>query len=87
MSYRDWHVGMKVVCVDARGCGPRLVVGGIYTVRAMDAEWVYFEEPSTFGIYGPNMAGYRYRRFRPVQERKSDISIFTAMLDKPKVPA
>lgn len=53
MSYLDWHVGLKVVCVDN-------------------------EEPE---------GGWFPWRFRPVQQRKTDISIFTAMLTKTKVPA
>ncbi|CAH2399154.1 hypothetical protein [Mesorhizobium ventifaucium] len=86
MSYRDWHAGMKVVCVDNRGCQILLQVGAIYTVRALDAEWVYLAELSTISEC-PDSSGYLPRRFRPAQPRKADISIFTAMLIDQKVPA
>ncbi len=84
MSYASWHVGMKVVCVIANTA--TLQKGAVYTIRALDSEFVYLEEPSTFGVGGPDLAGYLYVRFRPVQKRPTDISVFTAMLHGEHAP-
>lgn len=87
-----FHVGQKVVCVDASGAADGFIVkGAIYTVR-----WLG-ERPRDFG---PGVmldeasggfheeAGVEYcfciTRFRPIVERKTDISIFTAMLNPSK---
>lgn len=83
-----FRVGQKVVCVDD---GPSilgrltgLVTGAVYTVTAVglthpiDAqrlpciEIAERDSPNAFWAH----------RFRPIVERKTDISIFTAMLDK-----
>lgn len=96
MSYLDWHVGMKVVCVDSDS-GPGVwdeceqpVIGEVYTIRSIitdDEGWVivHLDEiqrtERSVGRWGP-LAGYAAYRFRPVQTRKTDISIFTAMLDR-----
>ncbi|MCO5072076.1 MAG: hypothetical protein M9944_12800 [Rhizobiaceae bacterium] len=98
MSYLDWHAGMKVVCVDNapfQGCrwpseDEIPVVGNHYTISSVmvDDEGlviVHLEElkRSKWSVrrFGP-LAGYAAWRFRPVQTRKTDISIFTAMLDR-----
>jgi hypothetical protein len=86
MSYLNWHVGMKVVCVNADGVsGTMLVVGSVYTVRALDENFVSLEEPSTWGDYGKNESGWYYYRFRPVQPRKTSIEVFTRILRNPHV--
>lgn len=82
MSFR---VGQKVVCVDDApslgrewfGYEPK--EGAVYTIAGF-----------SHGRYGDYQVlvlvelnhpwGYRASRFRPVAERKTDISIFTAML-------
>lgn len=88
MSHLDWYVGMKVVCVDAEHGGrPLLRKGRIYTIRHLEPEFVGLQEPSTWSDEAGAEAGWFYSRFRPVQRRKTDISVFTAMLSKPKVPA
>jgi hypothetical protein len=85
MSYRDWYVGMKVVCVDNSEQEENLAVGRVYTIAAITVGFlgkVYValaEFPETC-LWWP-------KRFRPVEPRKTDISIFTAMLTTPKVPA
>lgn len=98
MSYLDWHVGMKVVCVDASAANydplgytsppipdlNGLKEGRIYTIREVvdfyGVVGIHLQEivrPLTRrGIEVP----YAAARFRPVQTRKTDISIFTAML-------
>ena len=103
MSYLDWHVGMKVVCVI--GGGHRwhedmesLAEGGVYTIRGMNINPatgnlnVLVDEirnPARQCAEGFGEPYYGARRFRPVQTRKTDISIFEAMLTgaRPKVPA
>lgn len=87
MSYRDWHVGMKVVCVDARGASRLLRANEIYTIRFLEPEFVGLEEPSTWSDEAGAEAGWFKWRFRPVQPRQTDISMFTAMLNKDKVLA
>lgn len=78
-------VGMKVVCVDASSFSPGFQVpikeGEIYTItntRMGHSELLLRlkdVEESNF------LTGEFYaRRFRPVVSRKTDISIFTAML-------
>jgi hypothetical protein len=97
MSYRDWHVGMKVVCIACSAVWVRpLVVGKIYTLRAIikhpetDEIGVYLEEVRNdiHPRYGMER-GYFAAAFRPIQPRETDISIFTAMLtgSKQKEPA
>lgn len=92
----SFHVGQKVVCVDAApDAGKRWVsseqpvVGAIYTVSAAE-----FTSPINgrrcIGIAelsAPRSGGHRTSRFRPIVERKTDISIFTAMLKPQQVDA
>ncbi len=74
-----FHVGQKVVCVDASNS--ILEEGAIYTVNytadlpefvCVDGvgEWKYGIPP-----------GWWPRRFRPIVSRKTDISIFKALLE------
>jgi hypothetical protein len=92
MSYRDWHVGMRVVCVepdmpDDPDPSPRC--GGVYTISNIYAcpedgeimvELHELPSPETEDWW----AGWRAKDFRPVQRRKTDISIFNAMLHDKK---
>jgi hypothetical protein len=81
---------MKVVTVavpDKDEPPPLPLLGEVYTVSKI---WIIGEEvmidlvelpfPGVDGFY----PGYRARAFRPVQTRKTDISIFTEMLKKTK---
>lgn len=89
-----FRVGQKVVCVDVSNDDGKQwigddtpVVGEIYTVSA-----VGLTERGKYGIQlvelrRPRRWGYQARRFRPVVERKTDISIFTAMLKPERVQA
>jgi hypothetical protein len=91
MSYLDWHVGMKVVCVNSEG-SQSLVKGCVYTIAAFDTEPGFSRTcgPTEFGIEleeaNPNKhhASFHPARFRPVETKKTDISIFTAMLTDAK---
>jgi len=89
-----FRVGQKVVCVDASPITPGSIFtgaqeGGIYTVR-----WVgpYEDEPCIrlqetqrdCWVRGVRDLPYRSCRFRPLVERKTDISIFKALLNPTK---
>jgi len=87
----SFHVGQKVECIykfrrqTYNGVAPPKV-GQIYTVvdvtqGATQPGLVLAE------IYHHNPLGWAARRFRPIIERKTDISIFTAMLNPSKVEA
>lgn len=93
-----FRVGQKVVCVDAspsavfrRWCGDVPVKGQVYTVRGIRVSthpmWtgallLLLAEIKNVTTDGD---GYRAFRFRPVVERKTDISVFTAMLKETHV--
>ena len=105
MSYVDWKVGDKVVCVDdtlgnysswkvADECMDGLVAGRVYTIRRVGVFagtlCVWLRE-----IHRPlrgrlcrqfGEIGFAAARFRPVQTRKTDISVFTRILNNPKLP-
>jgi len=93
--------GDKVVCVDDStrpgtiwyGDAPE--VGKIYTIKRVffdvaDSPVLSFLEIErsyrSKAEHGDNI-GYGVRRFRPVQTKKTDISIFTDMLTSSKVNA
>lgn len=88
-----FHIGQKVVCVDdveqrcAKGDSP-VKKGSIYTVREyydfFGLRAIRIEE-----IMNANDRGYHASRFRPIVERKTDISVFTEILRKAtkKIPA
>lgn len=84
-----FHVGQKIVCVDAFSCP--LADGAIYTVAKIhphywkrhegapardnrDCDGIEVAE-TNFGL------PFYSERFRPVVERKTDIAIFTALLN------
>ncbi len=88
-----FRVGQKVVCVDSDSelgiwvDDDAPIVGHIYTVRrtfyipagpCLDLEEIS-RGPLARYAHGDN-CGYGAHRFRPVVERKTDISIFTKML-------
>lgn len=72
-----FRVGQKVGCVDAGGW-PQISIGTVYTVHSINNDygcWLRLKEVN------PELGGYRASRFRPIVERKTDISCFTAMLN------
>ena len=91
-----FHVGQKVVCVIGHtNKGARwpaqIVVGGIYTVREIDTRCVSrwkqlglrleeYCEPAKMTSVGMWETPFPADHFRPVVERKTDISIFQKML-------
>lgn len=101
-----FSIGQKVVCITRRSLYPNYIgrlrhppalkVGGIYTIRDIDARYielvgepgVRLEElcfPPHECIWGMVEPAFAMSRFRPIVERKTDISLFTEML--PKEPA
>lgn len=87
-----FRVGQKVVCVDNNAWyGPHgdglepLTKGRIYTVIAVDV--CLFANPACKVSELHSKHWMRQSRFRPIVERKTDISIFTQMLKPSKVKA
>jgi hypothetical protein len=91
MSYLNWKVGDKVVCLKNgkwSGLQPDEsfpVYGGIYTIRNIephkDEVYIRLEEVVNPGDYEDcEECQFWAKHFRPVQTRKTDISIFTALL-------
>ena len=89
-----FRVGQKVVCID-NSMAPGLQrwhgqtypeIGPVYTVRAIVLSSSGYECLLLAEIVNPIPDGYRGEggfeavRFRPIVERKTDISIFTDML-------
>lgn len=88
-----FRIGQKVVCVKGFADVARLYPflnfpeeGATYTVSSIDAVYngLRFKEvtnpPFDVGL-GPQIASFYPGRFRPVVERKTDISVFKAMLN------
>lgn len=90
----NFRVGQKVVCVDASG-SPNLKGGSVYTVSALDLSpgiSLFDGAVAQVGVLlieaKPTFAkSFDARRFRPVVERKTDISIFKDMLNTTPEPA
>lgn len=105
MIYRDWHVGMKVVCVGGDGVGSRSPEwwaawrqdwgvtfperGEVYSIRDMRVDRMgnlrirlaEVINPVVEFTDGPSQEPWFHAwSFRPVQPRKTDIAVFTAML-------
>lgn len=78
-----FRIGQKVVCVDNSGCAAKVLTKGeIYLVLGPS------ELPSNTAMQfncaplnpWPGNRDWYISRFRPIVERKTDISIFTEML-------
>jgi hypothetical protein len=78
----NFRVGQPVICIDASpGCYPlRLVKGERYTIKSKTPEGGVHLLEEAHG----NPLGFNPCRFRPAVERKTDISVFTAMLTPQK---
>lgn len=90
-DYTHWFVGMKVVCVGriicANGIEAYPVNGQVYTIRTITAydEGVFIRlkeivNPVLSYANGVEECDFHVEGFRPLQQRPTDISIFTAML-------
>lgn len=92
----NFTVGQKVVCLSGEN-HPVLwtpKTGAIYTIRSVfvwnEKAYIRLQEHSSDRCDGPwGEGGWDATRFRPVVERKTDISVFKAMLNpsKEQVPA
>ena len=95
----NFRIGQKVVCVDdapeegrAWKGGESPTEGSVYTIRSIHfdngVQILGFEEieRSDYSkqFWKDQNLGYLARRFRPVVERKTDISIFRALLTPSK---
>lgn len=88
-----FRIGQKVVCVNAapdKGRtfphGKELVLSAIYTVQSTGLRGPY-DFSSCIALTEIPDWQYRVTRFRPVVDRKTDISIFTEMLKPQPVKA
>jgi hypothetical protein len=88
-----FRVGQKVVCVDASGLTTNrpLSIGAVYTIRELyddpfNGLGVMLEEIIN-SMCSTGEYGYRSVRFRPIVERKTDISMFTKMLTDKRLDA
>lgn len=92
-----FYIGQRVECVDADPeCGrifwpgEQLRLGQIYTVAAIVdnpsgyAAIAIREVPRHSIAVSHGYRGFKASRFRPIVERKTDISIFKAMLNPSK---
>jgi hypothetical protein len=87
-----FRIGQKVVCIDAQcaagfdwyGFPP--TEGAVYTVAGFGRNPVYGHEVIKIAELG-HPWGYKPRRFRPVVERKTDISFAHEILRKASKPA
>ena len=99
----NWHVGMKVVCIDdsrpnsGYGDEPVPILDEIYTIRSIrpwthnygDKNWleVFLVEcrravrEYVSGTYEPGFGSFR---FKPLEENRTDISVFTSILNSIK---
>lgn len=92
-----FHKGQKVVCINNKpyaGCiwygreQPKLKT--VYTVDrvGLDVDGILVvslvEKPRHRSSIAEGLWGYRIDRFRPVIDKKTDISIFTQILDNVK---
>lgn len=75
-----FHVGMKVITVDDTDT-PCVRNGDVFTVAQVGDEFLWLVERLRVWSVGQDDGGMFRWRFRPVVERKTDISIFTAMLN------
>jgi len=84
-----FRVGQKVVCInngislnDPSLDGRDLVIGAVYAIhRVLPNGGIYLAEVRSAG---DGWNGYDPRRFRALIERKTDISVFTSMLNPSK---
>jgi hypothetical protein len=89
-----FHIGQKVVCIRIFTTRPvkgekTPVKGSVYTVRGIMEEGefaaVFLEEivnPEVCTHAGVRERGFDITAFKPVQEKKTDISIFNEILNK-----
>ncbi len=78
-----FYVGQKVVCVDASGWTEFITKDATYTITSIKGAFLRINcKPADKSGWGDEESrrGYNNWRFRPIVERRTDISIFIAML-------
>lgn len=96
MNYRDWQVGMQVVCIedttrisaDVRLFPAMPEKGKVYAISFITtalAEVGIHVHGIDNPLLGNRQGLFPARWFRPVQPRKTDISCFTQMLNPSKI--
>lgn len=87
-------VGQKVVCIDDQPRLPSgkklLTIGNIYTVSGFDIDYadrIFINLKETDGYKGFYNPAWFPHRFKPLEETKTDISIFTKLLRPTKTKA
>ncbi len=76
-----FRVGQKVECIDAKYCSNCIRAKQVYTCLAVDSVFLTVD---CCAKADPGIHAWYASRFRPIVERKTDISIFTAMLNPSK---
>ena len=70
-----FHVGQKVVCVDAKRFEVYLTQGAIYTVTSINFPWLRVDcTPGPLVQSEESRCGYKHTRFRPLTETKISTS-------------
>jgi hypothetical protein len=88
----SFYIGQKVVCVDDKPTrfGRLLTKGATYTIRTFLPRIEYFEVDDGVHLVEIHLplhelwqteCGFFASRFRPLDERKTDIAVFTKILD------
>lgn len=74
-----FRIGQKVVCVDASDT-QCVVEGNIYEVSAVGRKYLCLVWMESDAVRSTQLRGMCRTRFRPVVEKKTDISCFTEIL-------
>lgn len=82
-----FRIGQQVVCVDAKG-SEQLILGKVYTIlyiryhvcrwRGRTGDWAALKLHEVRAALP--FFGFCSERFKPIEKRQTDISVFTAML-------
>ncbi|NTJ00321.1 hypothetical protein G6L07_08285 [Agrobacterium rhizogenes] len=91
----NFHIGQKVAATEDLECG--ILKGEVFTISAIERSRLlaYDGTYQSFSLFfvecepRPGYAGFDPRFFRPVVKRKTDISVFKALLtpENEQVPA
>jgi len=86
-EYLDWKVGDKICCIndddDPQGKAVKIIKNKVYSISETQFAHSRFTNTETILLEVMEVGGlYDAIRFRKVQKRKTDISVFQAMLTK-----
>jgi len=87
-----FDIGQKVICINNNldngddWYGPKLVLNKIYTVRDYVPdpynEYICIRLVELIRDKGCDHVGFRINRFAPINDKKTDISVFEKILDE-----